>query len=135
GPDQLSDALRGSDVLVISAPSLTETDRLIRAEQIGLMNRGAIIINVARGKILDEAALLTGLREGQLGGAVLDVFDREPLDPASPLWDLPNVIISPHSSGVRPDHWEEVIDLFSENLRRFQRGESLLNVVNSDAGY
>jgi phosphoglycerate dehydrogenase-like enzyme len=66
---------------------------------------------------------------------VLDVFEREPLDPASPLWDLPNVIISPHSSGVRPDHWAEVIDLFSENLRRFQQAQPLLNMVNCDAGY
>src|SRR5206468_8254857 len=80
GPDQLNDALRGSDVLVISAPSLSETDRLIRAEQIALMNRGAVIVNVARGKILDEAVLSSALREGHLGGAVLDVFEREPLD-------------------------------------------------------
>jgi phosphoglycerate dehydrogenase-like enzyme len=135
GPEQLNDALRGSDVLVISAPSLSETERLIRAEQIALMNRGAVIINVARAKILDESALVSALREGHLGGAVLDVFEREPLDPANALWDLPNVIISPHASGIRPDHWTDIIDLFSENLRRFQRGESLLNMVNSDAGY
>jgi phosphoglycerate dehydrogenase-like enzyme len=138
GPDRLNDGLAGSDVLVISAPFIAETDRLIRADQIALLNPGAIIINVARGKIVDEAALLEALQNGRLGGAVLDVFEREPLDPASPLWTLPNVIISPHSAGVRPDHWQEVIDLFSENLRRFQRGEpleALLNVVNCDVGY
>jgi phosphoglycerate dehydrogenase-like enzyme len=135
GPDQLDEALRGCDVLVISAPFIQTTDRLIRAEQIALLNRGAIVINVARGKIIDEPALLAGLQSGQIGGAVLDVFEREPLDPASALWSLPNVIISPHSSGVRPDHWDDVIDLFSENLRRFQRGEPLLNVVDSQAGY
>ncbi len=134
-PDRLNDALDGCDVLVISAPSVAETDRLIGAEQIALLNPGAIIINVARGKIIDDAALLAALQDGRLGGAVLDVFDREPLDAASPLWDLPNVIISPHIAGVRPDHWDEVIDLFSENLRRFQRGEPLLNLVNSAAGY
>ena len=135
GPDRLDDALRGCDVLVISAPFVSETDRLIRAEQIALLNRGAIVINVARGKIIDEPALLGALQNGQLGGAVLDVFEREPLNADSPLWGLPNVIISPHSAGVRPDHWGEVIDLFGENLLRFQRGEPLLNIVNCDAGY
>jgi phosphoglycerate dehydrogenase-like enzyme len=135
GPDQLNASLRGSDVLVISAPFLSDTDRLIRAEQIAMLNPGAIIINVARGKIIDEPALVTALESGQLGGVMLDVFEREPLDSASPLWSLPNVIISPHSAGVRPDHWDEVINLFSENLRRYERGESLLNMVNLEAGY
>jgi len=135
GPDRLHDALSGSDVLVISAPFISGTDGLISAKEIALLNPGAIIINVARGKIVDEAALIAAIQSGHLGGAVLDVFEREPLDRASPLWTLPNVIISPHSSGVRPDHWDEVIDLFSENLRRFQRGELLLNMVNCDAGY
>ena len=135
GPNELDDSLRGCDVLVISAPFVSGTDRLIRAEQIAMLNRGAIIVNVARGKIVDEPALLAALENGHLGGAVLDVFEREPLDRASPLWTIPNVIVSPHSSGVRPDHWDEVIDLFSENLRRFQRDEPLLNVVNCQAGY
>jgi len=135
GPDRLHDALSGSDVLVISAPFISGTDGLISAKEIALLNPGAIIINVARGKIVDEAALIAAIQSGHLGGAVLDVFEREPLDRASPLWGLPNVIISPHSAGVRPDHWDEVIDLFSENLRRFPRGEPLLNMVNCDAGY
>jgi D-2-hydroxyacid dehydrogenase (NADP+) len=135
GPNELADALRGSDVLVISAPFISETDRMIRAEQLALLNRGAILINVARAKIVDEPALLDALESGHLGGAVLDVFEREPLPTSSPLWTIPNVVISPHSSGVRPDHWDEVIDLFSENLNRFQQGESLLNQVDWKAGY
>ena len=135
GTNELDDALQGSDVLVISAPFIPETDRMIRAEHLALLNRGAIIINVARGKIVDEPALLAALESGQLGGAVLDVFEREPLPPSSPLWTLPNVIISPHSSGVRPDHWDDVMELFSENLRRFQRGESLTNQVDCKTGY
>jgi len=135
GPDGLHEALRGCDVLVIAAPFLQGTDRMIRADEIGLLNSGAIIINVARGRIIDEPALLAALENGKLAGAVLDVFEREPLDPSSRLWSLPNVVISPHSAGVRPDHWGEVIDLFSENLDRFQRGEPLLNMVNCDAGY
>jgi len=120
---------------VISAPFLPGTDRLIRAEQIELLNPGAVIINVARGKIIDETALIAALESGRLGGAMLDVFEREPLDPANPLWSLSNVIISPHAAGVRPDHWAEVIDLFSDNIRRFERGEPLLNMVNCEAGY
>jgi D-2-hydroxyacid dehydrogenase (NADP+) len=135
GPNEMADALQGSDVLVISAPFLPETDRMIRAEHLALLNRGAILINVARGQIVDEGALLQALESGQLGGAVLDVFGREPLPQTSPLWTLPNVIVSPHSSGVRPDHWDDVIDLFSENLNRFQRGEPLLNQVDWKAGY
>lgn len=135
GPNELADALRGSDVLVISAPFISETDRMIRAEHLALLNRGAILINVARAKIVDEPALLDALESGHLGGAVLDVFEREPLPASSPLWTIPNVVISPHSSGVRSDHWDEVIDLFSENLNRFQQGESLLNQVDWKAGY
>ena len=135
GPDRLNEALHGCDVLVICAPSVPETDRLIRADQLALLNRGAILVNVARGKIVDEPALIAALQNGRLGGAVLDVFEREPLDPGSTLWTLPHVVISPHSSGVRPEHWDDVIDLFSENLRRFQRGEPLLNAVDSSAGY
>lgn len=135
GPDKLDDALPGCGVLVISVPYLPETDRLIGATQLALLNRGAIIVNVARGQILDEHALISALQSGHLGGAVLDVFEREPLDPASPLWTLPNVVITPHCSGFRSDHWDDLVDLFSENLRRFQRGEPLLNQVNCQAGY
>jgi len=135
GPDQLDDALTDCDVLVIAAPFLATTERLIDAGRLARLNHGAVVVNVARGKIVDEAALIAAIQSGHLGGAVLDVFEHEPLDPASPLWSLPNVIISPHVSGVRPDHWDDAIALFSENLRRFDRGEPLLNVVDLSAGY
>ena len=135
GPEQLDSTLSGCDVLVISAPFLPETDRLIGAGRLALLNRGAILVNVARGRIVEEQAMITALQSGHLGGAVLDVFDHEPLDPASPLWSLPNVVLTPHSSGIRPGHWDDVIDLFSRNLRRFQRAEPLLNVVDCAAGY
>ena len=135
GPDQLDEALSGSDVLVISAPYVADTEGLIGAAQLALLNRGAILINVARARIVDEPALLAALHGGQLGGAVLDVFEREPLEPASPLWLLPNVIVSPHSAGFRPDHWRDAIDLFGDNLVRYQRGEPLLNLVTPQAGY
>jgi phosphoglycerate dehydrogenase-like enzyme len=135
GTGELADALQGTDVLVISAPFIPETDRMIRSEHLALLNRGAILINVARARIVDESALLKAIESGHLGGAVLDVFEREPLPESSPLWTLPNVIISPHSSGVRADHWDEVIHLFSANLSRFHNGQPLLNQVDWKAGY
>ena len=72
---------------------------------------------------------------GRIGGAALDVFEHEPLPPDSPLWELPNVLITPHTSGFRPDHWDAATDLFAENLRRFDAGKPLLNVVDKEAGY
>jgi phosphoglycerate dehydrogenase-like enzyme len=135
GPDRLDDALRGCDVLVISAPFVPETAGRIGAREIALLAPGAILINVARAKIVDEPALVEALESRRLGGAVLDVFEREPLDPASPFWTLPNVVVSPHCAGARPDHWSDVMDLFAANLLRFERSEPLLNLVNSEAGY
>jgi D-2-hydroxyacid dehydrogenase (NADP+) len=94
-----------------------------------------VIVNVARAQIVDEPAMIHALESGRLGGAVLDVFDQEPLDPASRLWGFPNVVITPHSSGFRASHWDDVTALFAENLRRFMSGQPLLNVVDATAGY
>lgn len=135
GPDALTDALRGTDVIVIAAPYLPSTARLIGAEQLAMVNRGAILVNVGRAQIVDDDAMMQALDSGQLGGAVLDVFEKEPLDVTSPLWTMPNVVITPHSAGFRTTHWDDVVDLFADNLRRFQRGEPLLNVVDPAAGY
>ena len=92
-------------------------------------------MNVGRAQIVDTEAMIRALESGQLGGAVLDVFDREPLEASSPLWSMPNVVITPHSAGFRAAHWDDVVDLFAENLRQFQRGEPLRNVVDPAAGY
>lgn len=135
GPDRLDDVLAGCDVLVLSAPGVSATQRMIGADQLALLNRQAIVVNVARGQIVDGDAMIRALESGHLGGAVLDVFDQEPLGAESPLWSLPNVVITPHSSGFRASHWDAVIELFSENLRRYQRGEPLRNVVDTGAGY
>lgn len=134
-PDRLTEALEGCDVLVLSAPGVSATHRMIGARELTLLNRGAVLVNVARAQIVEEAALLEALNSGQLGGAVLDVFEKEPLGAESPLWAAPNVVITPHSSGFRASHWTEVVDLFTDNLRRFQSGGPLRNVVDTDAGY
>lgn len=135
GPEQLDDALRGRDIVVLAAPGVRATQRMIGADQFALLNRGALLVNVARAAIVDHDAMIAALTAGQLGGAVLDVFEREPLDPTDPLWSMPNVIVTPHSSGFRATHWDDVTALFSDNLRRMQRGDALRNVVDLSAGY
>src|SRR6185503_6512724 len=134
-PSALHDSLSGCDVLVLSAPGVEATKRIVGVREIAMLERGAVIVNVARGQVVDELAMIDALRSGALGGAVLDVFEREPLDAGSALWDLPNVVITPHSSGFRATHWDDVVDLFAENLERFRRGEPVQNIVNTAAGY
>lgn len=135
GPEQLDDVLRGCDFLVLSAPGVASTTRMIGARQLALLNRGALLVNVARAQIVDDSAMRAALASGQLGGAVLDVFEREPLDANDTLWDLPNVIITPHSAGFRESHWDDVTALFIDNFERFQRGATLRNPVDLAAGY
>jgi phosphoglycerate dehydrogenase-like enzyme len=134
-PDRLLDLLADSDVVVLAAPHTPETKQLIGRRELDRIKRGAFLVNVARGKLIDDQAVVDALTEGRLGGAALDVFTREPLDPASPYWDLPNVIITPHTSGAMQDYWTPLVALFSENLRRFEAGQPLLNVVDKVAGY
>jgi phosphoglycerate dehydrogenase-like enzyme len=99
------------------------------------MKPGAWLINIARGRLVDERALLRALRDGPIGGAVLDTFAEEPLSPESPFYDLPNVILTPHTSWSSGRVLDRSVELFAENLRRFAVGESLLNVVDPTAGY
>ena len=134
-PDALLAQLPAADVVVIAAPQTRHTRGLIGTAALEAMRTDAILVNVSRGRLVDEPALIDALRRGAIGGAGLDVFAHEPLDPASPLWDLPNVLITPHMSGFRPDHWDVMTDLFAENLRRYTRGEPLLNQVDKEAGY
>ncbi len=135
GPDRLNDALLGCDIVVLSAPGVASTHRMIGVEQLALLNHGALLINVARAGIVDGAAMRAALDTGRLGGAVLDVFEREPLEETSPLWDAPNVVITPHSSGFRESHWDDVSALFADNLRRYRSGDVLRNPVDLGAGY
>jgi phosphoglycerate dehydrogenase-like enzyme len=134
-PSDLPRLLEASDVVVLSAPLTAETRGLIGAPELARMKRTAWLVNVARGKLIQEAALVDALRSGAIAGAALDVFEHEPLDPASPLWAMPNVLVTPHVAGFRGDYWEAATDLFSDNLRRFLAGQPLLNLVDKRAGY
>ena len=134
-PDRLPDLLAQSDVVVLAAPHTPETKRLIGKRELDRIKRGALLVNIARGKLVDDDAVIEALRDGRLGGAALDVFSEEPLDPASRYWDLPNVIITPHTSGAMQDYWTPLVALFADNLRRFEKGEPLRNVVDKKAGY
>lgn len=135
GPGALRERLPHWDVLVLAAPLTAETRGLIGRAELEAMKRDAILVNVGRGKLVKEAELVDALRAGVIRGAALDVVEHEPLDPSSPLWDLPNLLITPHISGLRPDHWAIATSLFMENLRRFDAGEPLLNVVDKERGY
>ena len=134
-PDALLEQLPHADIVVIAAPHTSATKQMIGAGELSAMRKDAILINVSRGKLVDESALAEALSANSIGGAGLDVFDHEPLDAGSPLWSMPNVIITPHTSGFRPDHWAAATDLFADNLRRFDAGQPLLNVVDKEAGY
>ena len=134
-PERLHDLVAQSDVVVLAAPHTPETRRLIGKAELDRIKRGALLVNIARGKLVDDDAVIAALGDGRLGGAALDVFTTEPLPSNSPYWDLPNVIVTPHTSGAMQDYWTPLVALFSENLRRFERGESLRNVVDKVAGY
>jgi phosphoglycerate dehydrogenase-like enzyme len=134
-PDRLPELLAESDFVVLAAPLTSETESMINADTLAQFKPGAWLINVARGRLVDERALLRALREGGLGGAVLDTFREEPLPPSSPFYDLPNVIVTPHTSWSSGRVLDRSVDLFCENLRRYRAGEQLLNVVDPVAGY
>lgn len=124
-----------TDILVLAAPQTGKKGSLIGSPELRLMKPSALLVNVARGGLVDEAALVEALEQGRLGGAGLDVFTREPLDPESRLWKLPSVLITPHSASFDGDYWTPVVDAFLSNLDRFRRGEPLGNLVDPRLGY
>ena len=134
-PERLPELLAESDFVVLAAPLTPDTQGLIADASIALMKPGAWVINVARGELIDERALARALRDGRIGGAVLDTFREEPLPPTSTLYDLPNVILTPHTSWSSTRVLDRSVDLFCENLRRYAAGRPLVNVVDPDAGY
>ncbi len=135
GTDELPWLLGESDFVALCAALTAETRHLIGREELGAMRPTAYLMNIGRGGLIDEAALVKALKDRRIAGAGLDVFEEEPLPSDSPLWDMPNVIITPHNAGDSPRSHERLMDLFCENLRRYVAGEALLNVVDKKAGY
>ena len=134
-PGELHKVLKRAAFLVLITPHTPETETMIGAEELALMPRGAIFINIGRGRLVDEPALIDALRSGHLGGAGLDVFAREPLPADSPLWTLPNVLVSPHSGSTSDRENGRLTDLFCDNLRRFLSGQPLRNVLDPERLY
>jgi phosphoglycerate dehydrogenase-like enzyme len=135
GPDRLHGMLRWCDFVVVAAPLTPETRHMIDVAALRAMRPNAYLINIARGELIDEAALARALREGWIAGAGLDVFEEEPLPGDSPLWKLDNVILSPHVAGFSLAYDDRATDLFAQNLSRYLAGEPLLNLVNKERRY
>jgi phosphoglycerate dehydrogenase-like enzyme len=135
GPEMLPELLAESDFVVLAAPLTSATENMIDAATLAAMKPGAWLINVARGRLVDERALIRALRDGPLGGAILDTFRDEPLPADSPFYSLPNVIVTPHTSWSSGRVLDRSVDLFCDNLRRYAAGEPLLNVVDPSQGY
>jgi phosphoglycerate dehydrogenase-like enzyme len=133
GPDALHEMLGLCDSVVVAAPATPQTAHLIDAAALAAMRPGSVLVNVARGSLLDEAALTAALQSGHISAAILDVFEVEPLPQHSPLWDLPGVYVSAHSSVSVDRYMQDVFELFADNLGRYARGEALRNTVDMAA--
>lgn len=134
-PERLRELLAQADYVVIAAPATPQTHHLIDAAALAAMKPDAFLVNIARGSLVDEQALVVALESGRLAGAGLDVFEREPLPPESPLWRLPNVILSPHVAGLTDQYSRRLTDLLLDNRARFRAGQPLRNVVDPARGY
>ncbi|SDJ82308.1 D-2-hydroxyacid dehydrogenase [Natronorubrum texcoconense] len=128
-PSALEDAVADARFVALAAPHTPETEGMVDAEMLDAMRTDAYLINVARGPLVDEESLIEALEEGTIAGAALDVFETEPLPPSSPLWDLENVIVTPHRGSATNRYHLDIAELVRENVRRYQVGESLLNRV------
>jgi phosphoglycerate dehydrogenase-like enzyme len=137
GPSELLLMLGGIDVLLCAAPLTAQTRHMIGDAEFKAMKPTALVINVGRGPVIDEAAMVRALQNRQIAGASLDVFEHEPLPDGSPLWSMENVLISPHCTDrtVDPDYMELSMRIFIENFHRYQNGEALENIVDKQAGY
>lgn len=131
----LDELLAAADYVVIATPLTPETRRLIGARELSLMKSNAVLINIGRGAVVDEAALIEALRDRRIRGAALDVFESEPLAAGHPFWSMDNVLLSPHCADHTDDAHDRTMAFFLENLRRFESGEPLMNVVDKAKGY
>lgn len=132
---QLPQLLHACDIVILCVPLNEETEHMIGTAELAMMRKGSLLINVARGPVIDEAALVAALQSGHLAGAGIDVTEVEPLPTDSPLWDLPNVIITPHVGAQAKRRVDDTTDLICENLRRYFGGKNLLNRVDKRLGY
>lgn len=132
---ELDELLETSDYLLCAAPLTPETRGLIGDRQLRLLRPSAVVLNLGRGPVIDEPALVSALQEGRIRGAVLDVFDTEPLPPGHPFYALENVLLSPHCADHTPGWMDDAMELFVENYRRYLDGEPLLNIADKSAGY
>lgn len=135
GPERLDEMLSLSDFVVLAPPLTPGTKGMIDAGRLARLRPHAVLINLGRGSLVDERAMIAALESGRLAGAGLDVTEEEPLPKESPLWSLPNVILTPHVSGLGPRLWERAMELFARNLHAFAEGRPLENVVDKAAGY
>lgn len=133
--DNVEELFALSDYIALTVPLTAQTDGLVNASVLSHARPGAVIINASRGGVVDETALMNCLEEGKIGFVMSDVFKEEPLPPDSKWWSHPNSVVTPHSAGFAPDYEDAVIELFTENLRRYIRGENLLNVADRQKGY
>jgi phosphoglycerate dehydrogenase-like enzyme len=133
--ENVHDLLRRSDVVMMACPLTSETYHLIGRDELAIMKPSAYLINVTRGGIVDEEALVEALRAGEIAGAGLDVVEREPLAPDSPLWDAPNLILTPHRAGASQHRPRKIFEFFMENLTRYLDGERPLNLIDKRRGF
>ncbi len=135
GPDGLDELLAGADFVVLALPLLPEYDGFFGEHAFKQMKKTGVLVNIARGALVDDGALIKAIQTGEIAGAALDTFREEPLPSSSPLWDLPNVTITPHAAASVTDYALEAAKEFAENLRRYIAGEPLLNLVDRQKGY
>jgi phosphoglycerate dehydrogenase-like enzyme len=135
GPGEREAILSESDYVSVTLPLTDDTRKFIGGREFAAMKAGAYIVNIGRGEVIDERAMAAALSAGKIGGAGLDVFEHEPLEAESPLWDLENVILTPHISGANRGYMDKACQLFAENLKRFAASRPLLNLVDRRLGY
>jgi len=134
-PTELNQVLAEADYVVLAAPRTPQTENILSAAQFDAMKETAVLVNISRGALVDQPALIDALQEGKIGGAALDVFAEEPLPESSPIWEIPNVLVTPHIAGSNPHYDKRVTELFIDNLHRYLANEPLKNLVDKNRGY
>lgn len=135
GPEQREALLAESDFVVVTLPLTAQTRKFLGAREFAAFKPGAYLVNIGRGEVIDQQAMIEALREGRPAGAGLDVFEREPLEPESPLWGMEQAILTPHIAGATRSYMDKACELFADNLKRYRAGQPLLNLIDRELGY